>query len=62
MGEGGDIRGKVSMKTLFGKANIKKDGTEGKVRRRACADACGMGPGHGVVTSMQWCCRRGQRG
>ena len=32
MGVGGDIRGKVSMKTLFGKANIKKDGTEGKVR------------------------------
>lgn len=32
MGAGGDIRGKVSMKKLFGRRNIKKDGTEGKVR------------------------------
>ena len=41
MGNGGEeaasasaadsIRGKVSMKTLFGRRNIKKDGTEGKV-------------------------------
>lgn len=31
---GGDMRGKVSMKKLFGKRNIKKDGTEGKVRQR----------------------------
>lgn len=27
----GDVRGKVSMKKLFGKRNIKKDGTEGKL-------------------------------
>ncbi|KAL4452308.1 hypothetical protein ABPG75_007970 [Micractinium tetrahymenae] len=26
-----DIRGKVSMKTLFGRRNLKKDGTEGKL-------------------------------
>ncbi|PSC72198.1 DNA polymerase I chloroplastic mitochondrial [Micractinium conductrix] len=31
MGEGVDVRGKVSMKQLFGKKNIKKDGTEGKL-------------------------------
>lgn len=31
MGSGGDIRGKVSMKDLFGRPNIKKDGTKGKV-------------------------------
>lgn len=31
MGSGGDIRAKVSMKKLFGRRNIKKDGTEGKV-------------------------------
>lgn len=32
-GSGGeqDIRGKVSMKTLFGRRNLKKDGTEGKL-------------------------------
>ena len=27
----GDVRGKVSMKKLFGKPNLKKDGTEGKL-------------------------------
>lgn len=27
----GDVRGKVSMKKLFGRRNIKKDGTEGKL-------------------------------
>jgi hypothetical protein len=33
MGDGGeqDVRGKISMKELFGRRNIKKDGTEGKV-------------------------------
>ena len=33
MGNGGeqDARGKISMKELFGRRNIKKDGTEGKV-------------------------------
>ena len=30
-GDGQDVRGKVSMKKLFGRRNIKKDGTEGKV-------------------------------
>ena len=32
MGSAGDMRAKVSMKKLFGRRNIKKDGTEGKVR------------------------------
>ncbi len=49
-GSGGeqDIRGKVSMKTLFGRRNLKKDGTEGKVGRAlghaACAVNRGMPP------------------
>lgn len=30
-GDGQDVRGKVSMKKLFGRRNIKKDGTEGKL-------------------------------
>ena len=30
---GGENIAKVSMKTLFGKRNIKADGTEGKVRQ-----------------------------
>ena len=42
MGEGSDRWGKVSMKKIFGRPNIKKDGTPGKVRsahvvRTVCA-------------------------
>lgn len=57
-GSGGDqdIRGKVSMKTLFGRRNLKKDGTEGKVGRapnslccsanhRGCSTPCVPQPG-----------------
>jgi hypothetical protein len=43
MGDGGeqDVRGKISMKELFGRRNIKKDGTEGKV---SCVqEVCGLG-------------------
>lgn len=29
--EGGEVRGKVSMKKLFSRRKVKKDGTEGKV-------------------------------
>ena len=29
-----DVRGKISMKELFGKKNITKDGKEGKVSRK----------------------------
>lgn len=65
MGAGGDIRGKVSMKKLFGKRNIKKDGTEGKVRgggagRRAAGETsalrCMARPG-GVSTIGAPCSR-----
>ena len=31
---GSENRGKISMKELFGKKNITKDGKEGKVRPR----------------------------
>lgn len=47
MGAGGDIRGKVSMKKLFGRRNIKKDGTEGKVRPAAGQQAGRGGWGAG---------------
>jgi hypothetical protein len=51
MGSGQDIRGKVSMKKLFGRRNIKKDGTEGKVGRRLNLQepkpVCGFAPCRG---------------
>lgn len=48
-GAGAEVRGKVSMKKLFGRKNKKKDGTEGKVRcsvgplRQRCCCNCGGG-------------------
>lgn len=40
--EEGSVRGKISMKKLFGKKNIKKDGTEGKVRGWGWAVVVGL--------------------
>jgi hypothetical protein len=37
--EGEETKGKISMKQLFGKKNIKKDGTEGKVASWRCCRA-----------------------
>ena len=61
-GEGDDaVRGKVSMKKLFGRKNLKKDGTEGKVGVSGlwvgsglpggCGVHCGGCVAHGVVRS-----------